>query len=103
MRKQLLFTMVCGLFAMGLLAACTEQPAETVKMKCGDFDIAAKIFKDKIVATVDMQGITLIKTESASGVRYAGTFEGVAIVAWNKGKDWILIIDDSETIECVTE
>ena len=86
--------MPCILCLMPLLAACNEKPLAVIELRCGDTDIMAEIYQNRLETIVGDKSIKMPQVVSASGARYLG--EGVTL--WNKGENWMMITDeDSDT------
>ena len=86
-----------------MICACGEKPSSTVEMVCGDHEVKAKIYGDKMDATIGGQKIRLIKSESTGGAKYESDDTAfVGTVLWNKDKTWTMIEnEDAMPVECV--
>ncbi|MCL1891903.1 MAG: MliC family protein [Alphaproteobacteria bacterium] len=91
--KKILLTGLCVL----ALAACEKKdaPLAEVQLKCEEFGIAVKVYKDRIDAKFGDEVISLPQVEAASGAKY--WVENIGL--WNKGENWMLLAGDV-SIEC---
>ena len=91
-KKTLLFLMI----SIGLVS-CDDS---NELMKCGDFEIFASVEQDFLLAIINGDKAVLDKTASSSGVRYAGVLNDTAVIMWNQGQKWSLILNNDDPIEC---
>jgi len=84
-----------------MLTACGERPMKKVKMTCGEFDVRVAVYKDKIDTVINGQHIPMTQSVVASGAKYMGLSGDVLLTLWNKGRGWIMLINDDRLIECV--
>jgi membrane-bound inhibitor of C-type lysozyme len=91
--------------AAALFAACGEQPLGAADIVCGEYEISAKVYADRLDAKINGQDVRFNQSESASGARYASAgaaFPGA--VLWNKGASWMFVINDAEMpIDCLVK
>lgn len=98
MKKIYMPAALCGALILG---AC-EKPLDTVTLACGENNVTATVYRDKLVATIADRDVTLKITESADGAKYAN--ENFAL--WNKGTEWILLEtagDAEQVISCTAQ
>jgi membrane-bound inhibitor of C-type lysozyme len=93
---------VLGLLA---LAACDEAPPvkilEQTALKCGNYDVAIEMVdRDTLNTAINGEKIRMNSAVSASGARYEGKGAAVSVALWNKGQNWMLIINDGAAIDC---
>ena len=74
------------------LMACEEQeqPLAATHLKCGDFDIAVKVFDERIDTVVNGEAISMPQVAAASGAKYQT--ENAAMGLWSKGEDWTMTV-----------
>ncbi|MCL2748911.1 MAG: MliC family protein [Alphaproteobacteria bacterium] len=85
------------------LAACEkkEKPLAETTTKCGDFDVAIKVYNERIDTVINSVKVSMPQVVAASGAKYQT--EDASVVLWNKGEDWMMIVTDGEQekiIEC---
>lgn len=93
MKKYLIMGVV-----LPLLAACGEKPTAVLEMRCGDLDVTVDVYKQHLDARIGEENIYMEQTISASGARYESMGAVLTgLVLWNKGDDWMLMLDDRQT------
>ncbi len=85
---------LCGALILG---AC-EEPLDTVIMKCGDQDVTATVYRDKLMATIAGADVKLKITKSADGAKYANP----EYALWSKGNDWIMLTGQGDTEQVIS-
>lgn len=81
------------------LGACGDADSRII---CGEYDVALSVSDDGeiLTAVINDSETTLTHAISASGARYVGELNGVAITLWNQGTDWTMFLNDGAPIEC---
>ena len=97
MKKLLLY----ALCLMPLVTACNEKPLAVVEFKCGDTDVLAKVYQNRLDASIGTRKITMPQVISADGAKYS--VDGM--ILWNKGKNWFMLTDEDtaneKMLDCV--
>ncbi|MCL2748877.1 MAG: hypothetical protein FWE50_02260 [Alphaproteobacteria bacterium] len=96
MKKYLLF----GAIAL-VLGACEEKPAEVDELKCGDLDVLVSVYKSRADAVIGEQPTSFSRTDTDTGTRYDGMIGDQTMALWNQGGEWIMVVGESDAIECV--
>ena len=100
MKKIILCLAVLALGACG-----TDDGGEKIVRQCGDYAVEFN-FADsgaKMHAVINGDTLELENVVSASGARYDGVLNDIAVTLWGKGDSWIMILDDDTVIECVAK
>lgn len=85
------FAFIAAFFVTG----CGETPLSVVELRCGDTDILAEVYQNRLEAIVGEHSLTLYQVEAASGAKYSDE----TVVLWNKGENWMLIMDEDTDAE----
>ncbi|MDR1361038.1 MAG: MliC family protein [Rickettsiales bacterium] len=85
------------LVSLTVIAGCSKSDE---KIQCGDYQISYAIVGDDLNATINGDAVQLKQAVAASGARYVGALNDTELVLWNKGADWMLILNDGDPIEC---
>ena len=95
--KKFLVCLICCI----MLTACNRNE-DVVVQHCGEYDIQIRFDSegDILHANINGDDVELMHVVSASGARYAGVLNDVAVVLWNKGENWIFSLGDESIIEC---
>ncbi len=83
--------------AVFALYACSESDDF---IKCGEFEVKAEIHENSMTAVINGDTVVLPQVQSGSGARYEGVLNDTAVVMWNKGSEWTLIIGTESPISC---
>lgn len=97
------FFLLCAVCA---IAACDGNGGGTdgAVLHCGEYDVAISDMDiDKISASINGDAIELTHVVAASGARYDGSVNDTGVTLWQKGENWLLILDDDMVIECAAK
>jgi len=86
---------LCALSSILFFSACREAPLSVIEMKCGDTDVLAEVYKNRLEAIVGDKSLTLHNLVAESGIKYGGEF----VVLWNRGENWMMITDEDTDAE----
>jgi hypothetical protein len=92
--------------ALTLVACGKEEPISKETLKCGDFEVSAAVYENKVIATIGGEDIEMKPGIAASGIRYEGSGQKLTgVVLLNRGRAWAFILNDGDPIDCsvVTE
>jgi membrane-bound inhibitor of C-type lysozyme len=91
--------LICGL-CVAALAACEnkKQPMAEEAFKCGDANVAVKVYEDHIDATINGQEIQMFQVVTASGAKYQSADTKTSL--WNKGENWMMLVGEETVIDC---
>lgn len=93
------------LFACAVVAACDKTDDGIIRCQCGDYavEITTSQSGDTINAVLNGDAAEFKLAVSASGAKYDGVLNDTGVTLWNKGADWIMILDDDTVVECVVK
>ena len=78
-----------------------SRETEKTALKCGIYDVKIEIVgKDFLKTSINGEKIEMRHAVSADGAKYEGKGAVVSAALWNKGTNWMLLLDDGRPIDC---
>jgi len=100
--KKFLLPVLC----VALFAACDKKSEEDVIVQtCGNYTVEIKMTDggEKLYARINGDAVEMTNVVAASGAKFDGVLNDTNVSLWNKGADWIMLIDDETLIECTAK
>jgi len=69
-------------------------------LSCDQFTVKVAVYRDRLDTHINGQNVPMTPVVAASGVKYEGISGDVALSLWNKGENWMMLINEDQVIEC---